>query len=37
MPKKLVFTGYELDKEQNRAIIFYKYNGQIMQVFYVYE
>lgn len=31
MPKKLLFTGYELDKEQNRAIIFYKFNGQIIR------
>lgn len=31
MPKTLFFTGYELDKEQNRAIIFYKYNGQIIR------
>lgn len=31
MPKNLFFTGYELDKEQNRAIIFYKYNGQILR------
>ena len=31
MPKNLFFTGYELDKEQNRAIIFYKYNGQVIR------
>ncbi|MDM8126319.1 DUF4367 domain-containing protein [Mediterraneibacter glycyrrhizinilyticus] len=31
MPKKLLFTGYELDKEQNLAVIFYNYNDQIMQ------
>ena len=31
MPKNLFFTGYELDKEQNRAIIFYKYNGHILR------
>ena len=31
MPKNLFFTGYELDKEQSRAVIFYKYNDQIMQ------
>lgn len=31
MPKNLFFTGYELDKEQNRAIIFYKYSGQILR------
>ena len=28
---KLFFTGYELDKEQNLAVIFYNYNDQIMQ------
>ena len=31
MPKTFLFVGYEMDKEQNRAVIFYKYNGQIMQ------
>lgn len=31
MPKNLFFTGYEMDKEQNRAIIFYKYNGQVIR------
>ena len=31
MPKTLLFTGYELDKEQNLAVIFYNYNDQIMQ------
>ena len=31
MPKKLLITGYELDKEQNLAVIFYNYNDQIMQ------
>lgn len=31
MPKTLLFTGYELDKEQSRAIIFYKYGGQILR------
>lgn len=31
MPENLLFTGYELDKEQNRAVIFYKYNDQIIQ------
>lgn len=31
MPETLFFTGYELDKEQNRAIIFYKYSGQILR------
>ena len=31
MPKTLLFTGYELDKEQNLAVIFYNYNDQIIQ------
>ena len=31
MPKGMVFEGYEIDKEQNRAIIFYKYNEQIIR------
>ena len=31
MPEKLYFTGYELDKEQNLAVIFYNYNDQIIQ------
>lgn len=31
MPETLYFTGYELDKEQNRAIIFYEYNGQVIR------
>lgn len=31
MPETFFFTGYELDKEQNRAIIFYKYNRQIIR------
>lgn len=31
MPKNLFFTGYELDKDQSRAVIFYRYNDQIMQ------
>ena len=31
MPETLFFTGYELDKEQSRAVIFYKYNDQIIQ------
>ena len=31
MPENLFFTGYELDKEQNLAVIFYNYNDQIMQ------
>ena len=31
MPETLYFTGYELDKEQKRAIIFYKYSEQILR------
>lgn len=31
MPKTLLFTGYELDKEQNLAVIFYNYDDQIIQ------
>ena len=31
MPENLIFTGYELDKEQNRAVLFYDYNGQVIQ------
>ena len=31
MPEKLVFTGYEFDIEQRRAILFYKYNDQIVR------
>lgn len=31
MPEELVFSGYELDKEQSRAVLFYDYNGQIIQ------
>ncbi len=31
MPKGMVFEEYEIDKKQNRAIIFYKYNGQIIR------
>ena len=31
MPETLYFTGYELDKEQNLAVIFYNYNDQIIQ------
>ena len=31
MPKKLVFKEYELDKEQSRAILFYKYGEQILR------
>lgn len=31
MPEELVFSGYELDKVQGRAVLFYDYNGQIIQ------
>ena len=31
MPEELVFSGYELDKVQSRAVLFYDYNGQIIQ------
>lgn len=31
MPQGMVFSKYELDKEQSRAIIFYKYDSQIIQ------
>ena len=31
MPEDMIFTGYELDKEQSRAVLFYKYNGQIIR------
>lgn len=31
MPEDLVFSGYELDKEQSRAILFYEYGTQIIQ------
>lgn len=31
MPNGMEFAGYEMDKEQNRAIIFYKYNDQIVR------
>lgn len=31
MPEKLVFTGYEFDIEQRRAILFYKYDDQIVR------
>ena len=31
MPRGMVFEKYEIDKEQNRAIIFYKYNEQIIR------
>ena len=31
MPKGMVFEDFEIDKEQNRAIIFYKYHKQIIR------
>ena len=31
MPEEMLFVNYELDKEQNRAILFYEYDGHIMQ------
>ncbi|MCF2569422.1 DUF4367 domain-containing protein [Mediterraneibacter glycyrrhizinilyticus] len=31
MPEKLVFAGYEFDTEQRRAVLFYKYNDQIVR------
>ena len=31
MPENLLFTGYEIDKEQSRAVLFYDYNGQVIQ------
>ena len=31
MPKRMVFIGHELDKEQGRAVLFYKYDSQIIQ------
>lgn len=31
MPDEMGFIGYELDKEQSRAVLFYNYNGQIIQ------
>lgn len=31
MPEKLVFKSFELDKEQKRAILFYKYGEQIVR------
>ena len=31
MPNGMVFTRHELEIEQNRAILFYKYNGQIIR------
>lgn len=31
MPKGMIFSRYEIDKEQNRAVIFYKYNKQAIR------
>lgn len=31
MPSNMVFIGYEVDREQKRAILFYKYNDQIVR------
>lgn len=31
MPTEMDFIGYELDKEQKRAVLFYKYGNQIIQ------
>lgn len=31
MPGDMSLTGYELDKTQKRAVLFYKYNNQIIQ------
>lgn len=31
IPYEMVLTGYEIDTEQRRAIIFYKYKGQIIR------
>lgn len=31
MPNNMVFIGHEFDTEQNRAILFYKYGGQIVR------
>ena len=31
MPDKMGFIRYEIDKMQNRAILFYKYDGEIIQ------
>ena len=31
MPEEMLFAGYELDKEQNRAILFYEYNDKIIR------
>lgn len=31
MPEEMLFVNYELDKDQNKAVLFYKYNNQIIQ------
>ena len=31
IPQGMVFIEYELDKEQNRAVLFYEYKGQIIR------
>ena len=31
IPKTMVFTNHEIDREQRRAIVFYKYDGQIIR------
>lgn len=31
MPERMNFDGYELDEEQKRAVLFYKYGSQIIQ------
>ncbi|MDN0060113.1 DUF4367 domain-containing protein [Mediterraneibacter glycyrrhizinilyticus] len=31
IPQNMVFIGHELNKEQGRAVLFYKYNGQIIR------
>ena len=31
MPENMVFVDYEIDTEQNRAVLFYDYNRQIIQ------
>lgn len=31
MPKAMIFKSYEIDSEQRRAILFYKYNDQIIR------
>lgn len=31
MPENMLINRYEIDEEQNRAIIFYEYNGQVIR------